>query len=100
MSDNFATRLITAWEAPRVADQMSVTDLPLDGEDGFESFGHDNGFRFWWQSDLMRLLGYHTIESFHKAVGKAIAACTTLGISVPENFVHAKREQDGVKSED
>jgi DNA-damage-inducible protein D len=100
MRDNFVPRLFTSWEVSRVTDETVMAELPLDGDGGFESFGHDNGFRFWWQSDLMRLLGYQTAESFRKAVGKAISACTTLGISVPENFVHAKRERDGVASED
>lgn len=82
-----------------------MTDFPVsfdpaddsagDGEASFEDSGYDNGHRYWWQSDLMKLLGYDTSASFNKAVGKAMAACSTLDISIPENFTHGRREVDG-----
>ena len=71
-----------------------MTDAPTpfdtaDEADGtFEGCGHDNGLRWWWQSDLRRCLGYEPGQAFDKAVGRAIAACTALGISVQDNFKH------------
>lgn len=66
-----------------------------EGEEPFEQFGHDNGQRYWWESDLKRLLGYDKGNGWEKAVGRAIAACTALAISVPENFTHSQREVEG-----
>lgn len=78
---------------------LAMTDItPFDtaeeGTGGFEDFGHDNGTRWWWQSDLRDCLGYESGKSFDKAVGRAIAACTALGISVPDNFKHDYRTID------
>lgn len=62
---------------------------------GFESFSKSNGFKYWWASTLMPLLGYSTMESFRKAINKAMIACDSLGIPLVENFVNEKRELDG-----
>lgn len=71
---------------------MTAYDGPPPGDEDneFESFGHDNGHRYWWRSDLMRLLGYQSLPSFQKAVGKAMSACVTLGIPVRENFEYVE----------
>jgi DNA-damage-inducible protein D len=58
----------------------------------FESFGHENGQRYWWESDLRRMLGYELGETWNKAIGRAMAALTALGIDVRENFEHTERE--------
>lgn len=58
----------------------------------FEGMSQENGEPFWWQSDLQELLGYKTSKSFDNAVGRAMQALTALGVSVPDNFRHAKRE--------
>lgn len=72
-----------------------------EGKGGFEDFGHDNGGHFWWRSDLQPLLGYADATSFEKPVGKAMAACAALSISVHENFTPAMRAfPDGRELED
>jgi len=62
----------------------------------FDDLGADNGFRYWWASQLMGALGYESSTSFTKAINKAIGACMALNIDVPENFVQEKRRtEDG-----
>lgn len=63
-----------------------------DGKPNFESFGKENGFRYWLASDLQEHLGYATLAAMRPAINKAIAACATLNIPVPENFVQTKNE--------
>lgn len=63
----------------------------------FEDLGNDNGFRYWYASDLAKCLGYETFKGFKNALNKALAACGTLSIPVDENFVQEKREVDGVE---
>lgn len=77
---------------PLVTDENTSKDA-ASGDD-FEVFGHDNGHRFWWESDLRRLLGYDQGKGWDKASGRAIAACTALGIPVQENFEHTTRDID------
>jgi len=74
---------------------QALTLFHLDEtQPNFESFGQNNGTRFWYARDLMGMLGYESADSFQKAVNKAIGACTTLGIPVLENFEQIKREVD------
>ena len=56
-------------------------------EGNFEEFSKENGFTFWWASDLMKLLGYETWNSFQKAINKAMTTCNTLNIPIVENFI-------------
>lgn len=80
-----------------VTDDIEIVDGTGSGADdgNFEAHGHDNGHRYWWESDLRRLLGYEGEKGWDKASGRAIAACTALGIPVHENFQHTTREVDG-----
>ncbi|MEM6268768.1 MAG: BRO family protein [Bacteroidota bacterium] len=66
-----------------------------NGQDNFESFSLENGFTYWWASDLMRFLGYETTTSFNKAINKAMTTCNTLNIPIIDNFVQAQRIVDG-----
>lgn len=61
----------------------------------FDALAHDNGFRYWYASDLMRALGYQSFPSFQKAVNRALTACGTLNIPQIENFTQEPREVDG-----
>lgn len=40
---------------------------------GFESLAQHDGFKFWWASDLARLLGYEGLDTFRKAINKCKA---------------------------
>src|SRR5580704_12905149 len=63
---------------------------------GFESLCQINGSASWYARDLMRMLGYESFDSFEgTCINKAIGACTTLRISVLENFEQFQREIDG-----
>jgi DNA-damage-inducible protein D len=67
-----------------------------ENKPNFETLAKQNGFTYWYASDLMRHLGYASIEAFAKPVQKAIATCVTLNIEIMDNFVQEKREEDGV----
>lgn len=62
---------------------------------GFESLARSDGFKFWWASDLAGLLGYESLDSFRKAVHKAMIACDALGIPLVDNFVQERRTVNG-----
>lgn len=66
-----------------------------DDRQGFDDLAKENGFRYWWASDLKHALGYDSEQAFHNVINRAIAACTSLKIDVLENFVHQKVERDG-----
>ncbi len=63
--------------------------------DNFEGLGISNGGRYWFATDIMRLLGYETYPSFKAVINRAIAACVALDIEVSENFIQLDREVDG-----
>jgi DNA-damage-inducible protein D len=71
-----------------------------EGELNFEDFGRVNGDCYWFARDLMLYLGYEDWNSFQKAINKAVGTCTTLNISVAENFVQCEREIEGVSCSD
>lgn len=62
---------------------------------GFEKMCCQNGFRFWWASDLGELLGYSTMDSFFKAIQKAMSVLITLNIDLSDNIVQTVREKSG-----
>lgn len=66
-----------------------------DSEAGFESLSRANGETYWYASDLAKLLGYQSLQSFASAVNKAMAACAALKIPIGENFREEKRELSG-----
>ena len=59
------------------------TDRP-----NFEDLAKDNGFHFWFASKLMEVLGYEDTTNVAKSkpIQRALAACSTLGIPIQENF--------------
>lgn len=63
--------------------------------DNFEDYSHENGFTFWYASDLMKLLEYKSLESFQKAINKAMTTCNTLNIPILDNFFQETRLVDG-----
>lgn len=62
---------------------------------GFEALSKTNGFRFWWASELAITLGYESLNSFRKAVERAMIALTSLNIPVFDNILQEQRELDG-----
>lgn len=70
------------------------------GKDNFESYGKDNGYHFWYASDLMKFLGYESWPPLRKAVNKAMAACAPLGVPIAENFTQAVTIIDGKSVDD
>lgn len=82
----------------RMAEQTVFHFEP--GRQSFEDFAKENGATYWYASELMRMLGYETLSSFHKVVNKATHACSALGIPIMENFVEEYREVDGERQRD
>jgi DNA-damage-inducible protein D len=65
------------------------------GKPGFEALSKNNGFRFWWASELATILGYESLNGFRKAVERAMMALTSLNIPVFDNIVQEQREVSG-----
>jgi len=78
-----------------MAKQLSLFHMEND-RPGFEDFGNENGGRFWYALDFMKMLGYESLTAFQKPINKAIATCTALNISVVEHFNQVKRVVNGV----
>jgi len=79
------------------------TENPFDlepGKAGFEALAKKNGFRFWWASELASILGYADINSFRKAIDRAMVALTNLNIAVFDNITQEQRELDGKRVTD
>lgn len=67
---------------------------------GFEKMCKQNGFRFWWASELAVLLGYSSPETFFRsAVQKAMTVLVQLQIDLTENIVQVS-ERDGKPQRD
>jgi DNA-damage-inducible protein D len=62
---------------------------------GFEAMRHENGFRFWWASELAILLGYESLHSFRKAIERAMITLTSLNVPIFENVIQEQRTVDG-----
>jgi DNA-damage-inducible protein D len=62
---------------------------------GFESMGHDNGFRFWWGSELATVLGYDGLTSFRKAIERAMVTLTSLNVPIFDNIIQEQRTVEG-----
>lgn len=90
-------------------EELLDLSIPMHAEDrfhfhddtpNFNALANENGFTYWWASDLMRMLGYQSLDRFMKPLHKAIATCTTLNIDLFDNFVQQKREVDGKSAND
>lgn len=59
----------------------------------FECIKHidENGEKFWYARELMRVLQYSKCENFEKIIYKAKASCENSGISVIEHFPDVRK---------
>lgn len=71
-----------------------------NGRPSFEDFKNENGITFWWASDLMTMLGYKDMKSFHKVLDKATRAFVSLNIPHYENIMSEQRLVDGITTQD
>lgn len=81
---------------------MSQLEIFMDSfsGDNFENYSHENGFTYWYASDLMKLLSYENMSSFQKAINKAMTTCNTLNIPILDNFFQEQRIVDNKSSMD
>lgn len=66
----------------------------------FEDFKNENGFTYWWASDLMVMLGYKDMKSFEKVLSRATKALISLNIPHYDNIIAEQREITGVPVQD
>jgi DNA-damage-inducible protein D len=77
-----------------VSKQLSLFHIEPD-RPSFEDLGNENGGKYWYASDFMKMLGYESLVAFQKPINKAIATCTALNIPVLENFQQVQRLVNG-----
>jgi DNA-damage-inducible protein D len=63
----------------------------------FEESGHENGTRFWFAHDFMRVLGYETWSSFQSVITKAMGSSAKVGLDPTEAFIPATFVDDAGK---
>lgn len=73
---------------------------PEGGELSFEDFKQENGFSYWWASDLMKMLGYPSMKAFQKVLDRATKAFVSLNIPHYDNIIAVQRTVDGVVIQD
>ncbi|MEP7168887.1 MAG: BRO family protein [Bacteroidota bacterium] len=66
----------------------------------FEDFKNENGFTFWWATDLMAMLGYKDMKSFQKVLDRATKAFVSLNIPHYENIIAEQRTIDSDQFQD
>lgn len=64
-------------------------------EEHFEGKCKENGFTYWFASDLKDMLDYESWSSFSKAINKAMTTLNTLGIDIFDNIQSIQRIEDG-----
>lgn len=76
---------------------MSDLELFMKSFSGetFEDYSHENGFTYWFATDLMNLLEYENMNSFQRAINRAMTTCNTLNIPIFDNFIQMQRVVDG-----
>lgn len=64
-----------------------------NGSLSFEDFkNHDeNGIVYWWASDLMKMLGYPSMQSFMSVLGRTTKAFISLNIDYFKNIIQENR---------
>ena len=71
----------TESDAARIMGDFSIQ--------AFEDAGQENGTRFWYAHDFMRVLGYETWQSFQSVITKAMGSCAKLDLDPTDAFIQA-----------
>ncbi|MDD4123763.1 MAG: BRO family protein [Bacteroidales bacterium] len=71
-----------------------------DNNLSFEDFKNENGIVYWWASDLMQMLGYPNMKSFHKVLDRATKAMVSLNIPHYENIIAVQKNNNDTLSQD
>ncbi len=77
-----------------MGDELAVFHFD-DGRPNFEGLCRENGFKYWLASDLMKALGYSSMQPVLKAVNHAQAACAQIDAPIGDNFVETKTDEGG-----
>lgn len=73
---------------------QNALSFAQDGEI-FESSGVSNGGLYWYATKLSEMLGYASYKTFKRPLSRAMQTCSTLDISISENFVEVKDASTG-----
>lgn len=73
---------------------------PEGGELSFEDFKQENGFSYWWASDLMKMLGYSNMKAFQRVLDRATKAFVSLNIPHYDNIIAVQRSVEGTVVQD
>lgn len=77
-----------------------MNELDKSNNTTFEDFKNENGITYWWATDLMKMLGYTDMKSFHKVLDRATKAFVSLNIPHYENIMAEMRNIDGKNVQD
>lgn len=83
---------------PSWLNRIDMGNIELNDNNGlsFEDFKNENSITFWWASDLSKMLGYKSLESFQKVLDRTTKALVSLSIPHYENIQATSREaEDG-----
>lgn len=74
-----------------------MNDLVVSGEalPSFEDFKQENGIIFWWASDFMHMIGYDSMDVFHKVMDRTTSALISLGVKHYDHIIPVKRNLNG-----
>lgn len=70
------------------------------GELTFEDFKNRNHMVYWWASDLMKMLGYDSMNSFEAVLEKTHTILDSLNIPYYENVIAQQRTVNSVLEQD
>lgn len=61
----------------------------------FEDLSNENGFTFWWASDLCNIMNYANMQSFEKVIERGRRAIEGAGIDSYSNIILENKEENG-----
>jgi DNA-damage-inducible protein D len=74
---------------------MTIDELQEMVEFSFDSFSRQNGDTYWLASELMRLLGYQSMQSFKKVINRAMIVLNNLDIDIAGNIDQMVTDDSG-----
>lgn len=66
----------------------------------FEDLSNENGFTYWWASELCDILNYQSFQSFEKVISRARRAIENVNIDAYTNIVAEDRVINGKQQRD
>lgn len=67
----------------------------MQSDNEFEKASIENGGVFWYESDLMQMLGYQDVNNFRRLINNAMHTCAATNIMIEDHFIMTKNEKTG-----